>query len=234
MDILGQSALIVSVTSIALGVTALSRNLRNKLVQAYSLLCGVIGAWALCFFLEKNKGHAIEMGIFTVISLIFFNSVYQLFSDGKFSGEVARQTIEVKPSGRSLASKSTESGPNVSIENIATSGSSSPYETLCKPSGELLETQAAKIRIVGPFCGHPTHLAQPKTNTETETIDSDANLKIENSRNKFAATVFSDFENGKFSTDFIPVEVGTNKIIMEFQYKKSRKVFPVEVIVVRK
>lgn len=56
MDILGQSALIVAVTAFSLAVTALSRNLRNKLVLAYAFLCGVISLWAFTFFLEKVFG----------------------------------------------------------------------------------------------------------------------------------------------------------------------------------
>lgn len=67
MDILGQTALIVSVASFALAVTALSRNLRNKLVMTYAMLCSVIAAWGLCFFLEKVFGT----GTFYKAHLVF-------------------------------------------------------------------------------------------------------------------------------------------------------------------
>ncbi|MBI3542715.1 MAG: hypothetical protein HY075_05505, partial [Deltaproteobacteria bacterium] len=43
MDILGQSALIVAVTAFALAVTALSRNLRNKLVMTAPMNLPLIG-----------------------------------------------------------------------------------------------------------------------------------------------------------------------------------------------
>lgn len=56
MDILGQSALIVALAAFTLAVTALSRNLRNRLVIMYALLCGVVSSWAFCFFLEKVFG----------------------------------------------------------------------------------------------------------------------------------------------------------------------------------
>lgn len=67
MDILGQSALIVAFTAFSLAVTALSRNLRNKLVIAYALLCGVVSAWAFFFFLEKVFGT----GTFYKAHLVF-------------------------------------------------------------------------------------------------------------------------------------------------------------------
>ena len=56
MDILGQSSLIVALVAFALAVTALTRNLRNKVVMAYALSCALASLWALSFFLEKIFG----------------------------------------------------------------------------------------------------------------------------------------------------------------------------------
>ncbi len=67
VDILGQSALLVAVTAFALALTALSRNLRNKLVLNYAVLCCVISGWAFCFFLEK----VFEIGTFYQLHLGF-------------------------------------------------------------------------------------------------------------------------------------------------------------------
>ncbi|MGK5081916.1 ATP-binding protein [Bdellovibrionota bacterium FG-1] len=53
MDILGQSALLVGVTSFALGLSTLSRNVKNKLYIGFSALTTLISGWGLCFFLEK-------------------------------------------------------------------------------------------------------------------------------------------------------------------------------------
>lgn len=66
MDILGQSALIVAFSAFSLAVTALSRNLRNKLVMAYALLCAVVSGWAFFFFLEK----VFETGTFYTAHLV--------------------------------------------------------------------------------------------------------------------------------------------------------------------
>src|SRR4051812_24901413 len=53
MDILGQSALVVGLTSFALGFSVLARNVKNKLYIAFAVLTTLIGAWGICFFLEK-------------------------------------------------------------------------------------------------------------------------------------------------------------------------------------
>lgn len=53
MDILSQSALLVGVTSFALGFSALARNVRNKLFLAFAVLTTLVSGWALAFFLDK-------------------------------------------------------------------------------------------------------------------------------------------------------------------------------------
>ena len=53
MDILGQSALLVGMTSFALGVSVIARNVRNKLYLSFAVLTTVISAWALAFFFSK-------------------------------------------------------------------------------------------------------------------------------------------------------------------------------------
>ncbi|MGE4233411.1 MAG: ATP-binding protein [Bacteriovoracia bacterium] len=67
MDLLGESALIVAVAALALAITALSRNLKNKLVRYYALLCVVVSSWGFCFFLEK----IFENGTFYKAHIIF-------------------------------------------------------------------------------------------------------------------------------------------------------------------
>jgi len=69
MDILGQSALIVALTAFTLAITALSRNLRNKLVMSFSLLCAVISVWAFCFFLEKIFGTGTSYRAHLILNL---------------------------------------------------------------------------------------------------------------------------------------------------------------------
>jgi two-component system sensor histidine kinase HydH len=56
MDLLGQSALLVGLTSFALGFSVLARNVRNGLYIAFAILCTLISFWALAFGLEKIFG----------------------------------------------------------------------------------------------------------------------------------------------------------------------------------
>jgi two-component system sensor histidine kinase HydH len=53
MDLLSQSALILSLTSFALGISMLARNLRNSLFLAFSALCLVVAAWSMTFVIFR-------------------------------------------------------------------------------------------------------------------------------------------------------------------------------------
>ena len=53
MDLLSQSALILSLTSFALGISMLARNLRNTLFLAFSTLCVVVAAWSMTFVIYR-------------------------------------------------------------------------------------------------------------------------------------------------------------------------------------
>lgn len=58
MDLLGQTSLLVGVTSFALGLSVLARNVRNKLFLAFAALTWVVSGWALSFFMGKVWGDA--------------------------------------------------------------------------------------------------------------------------------------------------------------------------------
>ncbi len=177
----------------------------------------------------KSRFKAVEMGIFAVVSLIFLNSVYNLFTDGKFIGDNDRQAMSV-PKAAVLPNSENSGGQR----QLAAEGISGfvPYETRCQTTGEVFETKAAKVRILGPFCG----AVGRQVAATGDSARSDAGLtdyKIENVTSRYTATVFSDHASGKFSTDFIPLEPGENKVVMEFRYK-SGKVYPVELTIIRK
>ncbi|MBI3556131.1 MAG: hypothetical protein HY074_07695 [Deltaproteobacteria bacterium] len=176
----------------------------------------------------KSRFKAVEMGIFAVVSLIFLNSVYNLFTDGKFIGDNDRQAMGTPKPPVLPNAENTSGRRQVASEGIS---GFAPYETKCQTTGEVFETKAAKVRILGPFCG-----ATGRQVAAAGEAKADAGLieyKIENVTTHYAATVFSDHASGKFSTDFIPLEAGENRIAMEFRYKNG-KVFPVELTIVRK
>ncbi len=56
MDTLGQSALVLALTSFSLSFSVLARNARNKVFLAFALLSSVVSIWALAFFLERVWG----------------------------------------------------------------------------------------------------------------------------------------------------------------------------------
>lgn len=60
MDILGQSALLVGMTSFGLGASLLARNARNKLFIAFAVVTTLVSGWALAFFLERIWGTGIS------------------------------------------------------------------------------------------------------------------------------------------------------------------------------
>lgn len=53
MDLLGQTALLVGMTSFALGFSVLARNVRNKLFISYAVLATLISLWAIFFAVDK-------------------------------------------------------------------------------------------------------------------------------------------------------------------------------------
>lgn len=170
--------------------------------------------------MKKTPFGAVEMGIFAMVSMVFLNSVYHLLTD--------RMTVPTVPHASPLSQNTI--GRYISAE--ATAEKEIPYETKCMASGEVYETRSKKLRIVGPFCGSKPTIVR-KTASEPVLVKSSlTESKIENRTTRYAATIFNDFESNRFSTDFIPLEYGINKIHMEFHYK-SGKVFPIDVNVTR-
>lgn len=174
----------------------------------------------------KSKFYAVEILIFSGVCLVFMNSVYNLFTDGKLLSDGSRTPIAI----RSLSTPEGERrpAPAGAMANFI------PYETKCAPTGEVFETTAAKVRILGPFCGAPAQAVRQIASEEGATSHSGpSEYRIENTTSHYLATVFSDLEAAKFSTDFVPLESGPNKIHMEFRYKDGH-IFPVELTIIKK
>ena len=135
-----------------------------------------------------------EIAIFSVISLIFFNSVYNLFYDHQGFHGTALTAMAANPvsEGRSPASVS-QAFINVSVA--------------CEANADQ-DTSANKVRMTGALCdtgpsNDPSHLIK---------------TQVVNNANKFNATVFTEVNAAKFSTDYIPLSLGKNPIHLEFTY----------------
>jgi hypothetical protein len=151
---------------------------------------------------KRFRTNPVELAIFSVITLIFCNSVYSLFYDPQGFHPEALTPMAANPvsEGRSPASTSQ------AFVNIDVRCDSSPDK----------DTTASKVRITGVICGDSRAPASDTTGLiETQ---------VTNSANKFSATVFADPGNGKFSTDYIPLNLGKNPIHIEFSFRGGKVV----------
>ncbi len=149
---------------------------------------------------RKYKVNPMEVAILSVVSLLFVNSVYNLFYDW--------QGLHPTPH----AAK----GSGYLNENRVPAGIQQTYLTLDVPCGPPYKevTGALKVRLSGTPCGlDPGEEASKLLKTT-----------ISNTVNDFAASVSTDPSTGRYSTDHIPLEPGLNSISIEFSYQDGRVV----------
>jgi hypothetical protein len=158
---------------------------------------------------RRFRTNPVEIAILGVITLVFANSVYRLIDDRESFNPVALTPMKANPvsSGRSPAS--------VSQSFIS-------VELGCGNTTADHQTAATKMRITGPLCGTQHHDGAQKL-TKTKVI---------NNANSFNATVFTDVNVDKFSTDYIPLNTGQNQIQITFAYMDGSSISR-EIIVTR-
>ena len=152
----------------------------------------------------RFKINPVEVAIFSIVSLIFVNSVYNLFYD--------HQNLQATPL-TGLASAPAQ------VENRSPSSVSQLVQNIDIQCGstEELQTSAIKVRLSGQLCKSPRSLSNSDSAKLIKT-------QIYNDANKFSATVFADISSGKFSTDYIPLNTGKNPIHIEFEYQGGKSV----------
>ena len=146
--------------------------------------------------IRRFRANPVEVLILSVVTALFFRSVYKLVydSEGFRAIQVAHQASNAATETRSPSSVST------TYFNL---------EVKCDKNMDQ-ETPANKVRLTGSLCG-----SAPDTSKLVKT-------SISNSANKFTATVFTDLNSGKFSTDYIPLNVGKNPIRIDFSYRDGK------------
>jgi hypothetical protein len=151
---------------------------------------------------RRFRSNPVELAIFAVITLIFFNSVYNLFYDQQGFHPATLTPMVANPvsEGRSPASVS-----QVYIN----------VEVRCDSNPDR-DTTASKARITGTLCGDGRVPASDSSELAKTTVT--------NAANNFVATVFADTASGKFSTDYIPLNLGKNPIHLEFSYRNGNTV----------
>jgi len=87
------------------------------------------------------------------------------------------------------------------------------FDFNCDLAGEQ-QIVAGKVRITGPFC----------KGSGSSSAEAPLKTTLVNEANQFSATVFTDSSAGRFSTDYIPLNVGSNPIHVEFQYSNGSAV----------
>lgn len=152
---------------------------------------------------RRFRINPVELAVFSVVTMIFISSVYNLIYDRPGFRPTALSPMSANPlsEGRSPASAQTQNFANI--------------EFSCQAADEM-PTAASKARLSGAFCGR---------SPAGEGAGSERVLKVTavNSANRFQATVFSDTAAAKFSTDYIPLNSGRNPIVIEFHYSGGRR-----------
>ncbi len=146
--------------------------------------------------LKRFKANPVEVALFSVVALICCNSLYNLFFDTRAFNPAALTPMAANPisEGRSPASL-TQAFANIEVR--------------CDTNAD--QTRASKVRLAGTFCS-------PTAKDASKLLKA----QITNGANKFAATVFTDSNSNKYSTDYIPLNAGTNPIHLEFHYRDGK------------
>jgi hypothetical protein len=144
--------------------------------------------------LRRFKANPVEIAIFSIITVIFFNSIYNLLYQHKGFHPAALVPMTANPisEGRHLSSSS---------QTLLT------WDVQCEQNTEK-NTLSNRVRLNGPLCGADPVQGASKLIKAT----------IINQANQYAATVFTDIFSRKFSTDYIPLSFGKNSIHIEFSY----------------
>lgn len=139
----------------------------------------------------KRKYSKIEYIFFWMVSLVCATSGYRFFTEN------TEHTAHAAKPGRAIASQGARAkivAPD--SKKLSEFEGNRPFYLGCKDDGVKYETTANQIRIVGPYC----------------MIQSEIEIKVTNSRTGYVAMVFNEATDKKFSTDFISLEPGKNKI----------------------
>jgi hypothetical protein len=144
---------------------------------------------------DTNSGmgkslNPVEFAIFALVAAGFGLSGYRLFQDRE-----GFETAMLAPMSSNPVSES---------RNPASAPLVSHVDFSCDSKQEVHVT-ASKVRINGPICG-----ASPAESAEG------LKTSIVNSSNQFIATVFTNSKEGRFSTDYIPLNPEKNSIRIQF------------------
>jgi hypothetical protein len=141
---------------------------------------------------RRYRANPVEVAIFTVVSLVFVNSVYQLFFDQGTFRPVALAPSADSPlaPGAGAAAERADRAPAARVEP------SLDVEVPCDGAAwSEVKTAAATVRFKGALCG------------------SGAPLKVSNVTHSASAAVTADAVG--FSSEALPLAPGVNAVRVE-------------------
>lgn len=144
----------------------------------------------------RFPANPIEVVIFSVVTLIFVNSLYGLVHEqGGVHPRalVAMSSSPLTEGRRHLASSRTKEFAGVGLT--------------CDTQ-QVRDTKANRVRLMGAICGMSS--AQPLRRV--------SEITVAHATNRFHATVFPDYDLRRYTTDYIPLVPGSNSIHVEFKF----------------
>lgn len=160
---------------------------------------------------ERFQINPIELAVTAAIGGVFLYSLMQLiYSDSTAATSSALVAMKARPTSEGRHPLSAANSPLLTLA------------VECKPAMES-STTASKVRLQGDLCGVKSPDEGIRLNTAT----------IINTSNQFSATVFAQNDSNHFSTDFIPLAPGANKIHLEFSYSGGIRPFSQDVVITR-
>lgn len=152
--------------------------------------------------MERYRTNPFELAILALVASLFVYSAYDLFQarEGFEFSALTPEAGDPKSEGRTLASVPM---------------GTATLELGCEPS-TARDTTASKLRLTGSLCDAGARAAAGTDGSRlVKTVAG-------NSSNNYSATLFTDLDSGKFSTEYIPLLVGRNTLRVEFHYADGK------------
>ncbi len=158
----------------------------------------------------KFRINPIELGIFSLVVLVFLNSAYNLIDEGSDLKLSALSPEHEIPSIQTRGPASRKTTSTQLLENTQLSCNGDTSET----------TTAAKIRFSGEVCLPRAKIgpSMPSFASRPAGAPSFQGASISVPASGHEANVFVDLSSGKYTTDYIPLRLGQNEVRVDFKF----------------
>jgi hypothetical protein len=190
---------------------------------------------------KKFRINPIEIAVFAVVGLIFVKSGYNLLY-AKSGYEATALTEAAQDPVHDPIHDSLRARDRDPAQVQASQSTFSEIKIGCDPSVVTPSTNSAKIRLIGALC-KPAEMVQAPKQEDTETSENAPavqalpvavptvteeaaenvkRISVVNTSARVAATVFPDYSNQRFSTDYISLTQGKNLIYVQYEFKDGK------------